>query len=127
MSLSEPLTVTLSLEGPAPLRIEPPPGWLSEESAADWKAGASEPARVEPLAGGNERWSITFRVDPYVVGTAVPLQFAPVRVTAGSRVASETVDWPGLEVRLVTSLTDPKPTDARPITGIEEPPAPACR
>lgn len=118
LALSDSVTVTLTLEGPAPLRIEPPARWLSEESAAVWKVASASPAKVEAIPDGRERWTITLRVDPFLPGESLPLQFATAKVTAGADVAAQSVSWDGLEFRVETSL-DAKTATPRPITGIE--------
>lgn len=117
VSLAESLPITLTLEGPAPLRIEPPANWLSDSSADVWKISHIEPAKLEALPDGRERWSLSFRVDPFVPGN-VPLQFATAMANG------EVIDWPGLEVRVISTL-DAKTAEVRPITGIETvPPSP---
>jgi hypothetical protein len=116
--LSSSIAVTLSLEGPAPLRIEPPSSWLTAESAEIWHVSRVEPSQVRVLPDGRERWSIVLHVDPFVPGEAVPLQFAPAKVTAGADVEPRPVPWDGLEIRVVTALAGPE-VEPRNATGIE--------
>ncbi len=117
------VAVTLVLEGPAPLQLTPPKGWLADESEAAWgvKAGA---VSVEARPGGRERWTLPLRLDPFPpVGEAV-VHFATVEVRAGGDTEPRAVTWDDLGVRVTTSLKDVKADDARPVTGVEDPPAP---
>lgn len=120
IGLAESVAVTLVLEGPAPLRIEPPTNWLSDDSEAIWRISAIEPAKVEPRPGERERWSLRLRVEPFLPGEAVPLQFASAKVTAGGDSAPQPISWDGLEVRVITTL-DASTAKPRPITGLELP------
>jgi hypothetical protein len=120
ISLSERVQVTLSLEGPSPLRIELPEPLLSAESSVLWRIRpGKESAIIEKLPGDRERWSRMYRLDPYSPGDPLQLSFAPAKVNG------EEVDWPMLAVRVQTSISELKAENARPITGIEELPPPA--
>lgn len=119
LTLSDSLTVTLTIEGPAPLRVEPPlPSWLTEDSAAIWTARVLHPPVIESLADGQERWSVTLRLSPFVPGEALPVQFSSARVTVGGEASPRIVSWDGLEVRVHTSV-DVSGAEPRPITGWE--------
>ena len=52
IELSQSLTVTLTVEGPAPLRVELPKQLLVPETERDWKIQATGPATV------TQRWGI---------------------------------------------------------------------
>src|SRR5439155_94444 len=69
----------LTVEGPAPLRVELPKQVLAPETERDWKIQPAGPAAVAPLPGGRERWAQAFRLDPYVAGE-FRVEFAPVKV-----------------------------------------------
>jgi hypothetical protein len=80
---------------------------------------------VEKLPGDRERWVQAYRLDPYVPGDAVPVAFAPFEVSAGGGPV-ERIEPTPQTVHVQTALKDPKAADARPITGVEDPPpAPA--
>jgi hypothetical protein len=127
--LSEPVRVTLAVEGPAPLRVEPPADdqaqkLLTPESAAAWRIRPAGGVTVEDLPGGRQRWARVYRLDPYLAGEKVPVAFAPVPVAAGGA-AAQPVTWPSQEVAVTTTIAEPKAEHARPVTGIEElPPLP---
>jgi hypothetical protein len=116
--LSDPVRVTLTVIGRAPLRIDLPDPLLSPESDLAWRIRPAGPPEVQPLDGGREQWSQTYRLDPYATGE-VGLEFAPIRVNG------QDVKPAPLSVRVLTDVTEAKPDAARPVTGIEElPPAP---
>lgn len=117
--LSESLRVTLSVEGPAPLRIDLTESIPDEQSAIVWRVRPVGPARSEQLPNQRERWSREFRADPFAVGQPLTLSFAPATVRFGTDPRPHTIDWPPLEVAVTSSLTNPTPDDIRPITGIE--------
>ena len=96
-----------------------PKNLLAGSSAEAWQVRPAGPATVEQLPGGRERWVQVYRLDPYVPGDAVPVAFAPFEVAAGGGAASNQEIAPQ-NVRVETSLKNPKAIDARPITGIEE-------
>src|SRR5437764_3781887 len=124
--LSEPVRATVTVEGPAPLVVAAPPDVLAGASAEAWRVRPAGSASTEQLPGGRERWTQAYRLDPYVPGEAVPVAFAPFEVTAGGGPA-ERVEVAPQAVRVTTALKDPKAADARPVTGVEEPPpAPAA-
>ena len=121
--LSDSVALTLSLEGPAPLRMEPireSAKLLTAESAAAWHIRPLGPAAITRLSDGRERWSQTFRLDPYLAGEAVPIGFAPVRVMVGTDLNAHEVTWSTQEVRVRTSLAEARAENARPVTGIEQ-------
>ena len=125
--LSETVRVTLAVEGPAPLGIDfptAPAEVLAEESRKLWRIQPASPVTVTPLSGGRERWVRAFRLAPYAAGEAVPLVFAPVKVTTGADPTPQEVIWPAKEIRVVTTVVDPRPENVRPITGIEQLPPP---
>lgn len=119
LRLADSLRVTFAVEGPAPLRIDPPEPALSAESNPAWRIRPAGPAAVEKLPGDRERWSRVYRLDPYLPADPATITFAPVKVNGTER------NWPEVTVRVRTNLTTAKAEDARPVTGIEQlPPAP---
>ena len=119
--LSESLTATLRVEGPAPLVVAVPKEWLRADAAGAWQVTALANPKSETLADGRAAWTIQLRLDPYVPGESVTLAFAPLSVTAGGR--GETVlELPSHAVFVKTRFENPKATDVLPITGYEEPP-----
>ena len=99
--LSDSTTLTLALEGPAPLRVampEEPAKLLTQESAAVWRIRPAGPPKSELLAEGRERWTQPFRLDPFAAGNPVVVAFAPVKVTAGTDLNAHEVTWPVVNV-----------------------------
>jgi hypothetical protein len=113
LGLSESIRATVTVEGPAPLRVELPKPLLAPEADRDWKIQPVGPAAIAPADGKRERWSQTFRLDPYVPGETYVL-FAPLKVN-GREVAG-----PGFAVTVVKTVAETKAEAARPVTGIEE-------
>jgi hypothetical protein len=118
LRLSDSLTVTVSVSGPAPLRVELPKDLLTEESAAVWKIEQLGPATLAEDGNGSARWEQPFRLSPFVPGEAVPIGFRPIRV------GDQSVTPDPLSVQVVTSLTSPKADDTRPVTDVESLPSP---
>ena len=118
LRLSEHATLTLTVEGDAPLRVTPPASWLPGVDAA-WRLRALGPARVEDLSPTRQRWTQTLRADPDVPGET-PLQLAPVRVTAGTDTAPGGVSFPPLALRVVATVVLGR-DQPRPPTDVEEP------
>lgn len=123
--LSESLKATLTVEGTAPLRVELPKPLLEPVSDRDWKIQPLGKPAVTPAGPGRERWTQTFRLDPYVAGESLDVIFAPLK--ANGRELSPG----GFSVAVVSTVPEAKANAARPVTGIEElpppPEAPAAR
>lgn len=118
IELSQPLTVTLAVEGPAPLRVELPKQLLVPETERDWKIQPTGAAIVTQLMGSRERWVQRFRLDPFNFGKSMAVVFMPLQVN-GREVAAT-----GIEV----TVDDPKlglePEESMAVTGIEHLPPP---
>jgi hypothetical protein len=119
--LSEALTATVRVEGPAPLVVAPK-DWLAPDAAGAWKVTALGNPKAERLPDGRAAWTQTLRLDPYVPGDAVPLAFAPLPVAAGGQ-APVTLELPRRTVDVKTRLAAAQASDALPITGYEDPPS----
>jgi hypothetical protein len=78
--LSDRIEVELAVEGPAPLRVQTPPQWLTPASQRDWGITPLGPSRQEESAAGRERWLQRFRLEPYVAGAGQMVAFAALRV-----------------------------------------------
>jgi hypothetical protein len=115
LRLSDSLRLELTVSGPAPLRLEPPKEWLAETSAGLWRIRPLGPARLQDIPDG-QRWSQSFRLDPYVPGSPVPLTFNPVSVN------DREVDLPSFSITVTTTIAKAILDEARPITGMEGPP-----
>jgi hypothetical protein len=113
LGLSESVRATVTVEGPAPLRVELPKPLLAPETDRDWKIQPVGPAMLTPSGENREKWSQTFRLDPYVPGEMYVL-FAPLKVN-GREVAG-----PGFAVNVIKTVAETKAEAARPVTGIEE-------
>jgi len=121
--LSGELRLSVTVEGPAPVRIEALPAPLI--AGSDWRATPVAPAVTEPQPGERERWRQVFRVIPYRAGEAVPLAVRPLRFSAGGTIRELAWGEP-IAVRVKTEVLQAELKDIRPPTGIEElPPLPA--
>jgi hypothetical protein len=123
LRLSESLRLTLAVEAPGPMRVEFPQELLDDASAANWRLRPAGPAIVTDLPGGRQRWSQTYRADPYLAGEAVPLGLAPVNVFAAGNTHPSQVELKPLTIRVTTAVKGDL-AEIRPPTGIEELPAP---
>jgi hypothetical protein len=120
--LSDSVRVTLTVEGAAPLRVELPKELLDPPSLEAWRLRPVGAAAVTDLPGGRQRWTQTFRADPYRPGM-LTLGFAPAKAFAGQAPAPVTVDWrPFPQVTVSSPVQDTD--EARPVTGIEHLPHP---
>jgi hypothetical protein len=120
--LSDTTTVTLTVEGDAPIAAMTG-DWLADESAMSWQIKQIGQALVTPLPNGRERWLLELLVEPDVPGKQVPLQFRPQSFRFGSNASPQMVEWPALSVE-VTTQAKAVADDARLITGIEAVPDP---
>jgi hypothetical protein len=120
VQLSESVRAVVVIVAPAPLRVEPPKQLLAPESDRDWKILAVGPATLMPLFGfvGWECWVQTYRLDPYVIGNALQVECAPIKVNG--RVVTPS----GFEVTVLSTVTETKADAARPVTAIEQLPPP---
>lgn len=120
VQLSEAVRVVVTIAGPAPLIVEPPKQLLVPESDRDWRIRPVGRSTIVPVLGlpGWECWLQVYRLDPYITGNALHIDFSPLKVN------KKEVAPPGFEVTVLSSLTEVKPENARPVTGIEELPPP---
>ncbi len=119
--LSDSVRVTLTVDGAAPLRVELPKELLDTASQEVWRLRPSGVVKWDDLPGGRQRWSQTFRADPYRPGK-LTLGFAPAKAFVGVAPNPVVVDWkpfPEIEVSSPVQDTD----EARPVTGIEHVPS----
>jgi hypothetical protein len=136
MALGLERTLTLSVEGPAPLVIQNEQGLIEAETSAvgtiwDYK----QEVRRDSLPGNRERWQLTFKIDPRAEkGKKYPvehsLQLIPISFQAGSPPVVRTAPWRPITVRITTLVENPdRPSlsQLRDITGIETTPAEATR
>jgi len=114
LTLSESLVATLTIEGPAPLRVELPTQLLDPITERDWKIQPRGTPTVSAIRNNREKWIQTFRLDPYVPGEAMPVIFAAVKVNGREVLPG------GFDVKVITTVTDTKAENAKPVTGIEE-------
>ena len=123
--LSDTVTVTVTVEGAAPLRVDVPNDILAGDSAAVWSAVRAGDTRTETLPDGRERWTQEYRCSPYAAGDGLSLEFAPFRVKAGAAVEGVTLSDRPLSFKVGTDLAGAKAEDVRPVTGVEGlPPVP---
>ena len=118
LRLSESATLTLTVEGDAPLRVTPPAAWLPGADPM-WRLRPLGPARVEDVTPSRQRWTLTLRADPDVPGET-PLQLATAQVTAGTDAEPREVAFPPLTLRVVATVVLGR-DQPRPPTDVEEP------
>jgi hypothetical protein len=118
--LSGRLRLTIAVEGPAPVAVTPHEPLLSESRPPLWKvrqlADASD--------GADGRWRRSYRLDPQTVGDSVPVAVAPLKVRVGNDPQEFTVTFDPIAVRVTTVVGKADVSELRPVTGVEDPPAP---
>jgi len=121
VALSEPVFITLRIEGAAPLVVRLPQMLLESSSAQSWKIEPIGNAERSSLGDSRDRWELKLRADPYTPGEAIPLQFVPFQVASGDAIEPVEVTWPARFVAVKTDFTA-NSWPPRPLTEIE--PAP---
>lgn len=120
--LSDTARLTLTLEGPAPLRVELPDRpelLLDGPSRQAWRIDRPTAPEVTPLGGGRERWTRAYRLSPFLVANQVPVGFAPVMVRAGDAAAAHEVTFPAVSIEVKTTVTTPT-LEGVDVRGIED-------
>jgi hypothetical protein len=121
ITLAQSVRITLTVEGPAPLRVELPATLLTADANAAWRIRPDPPgskAEVKPVGPGRERWQQVYRLDPYAEGKPLVASFSPVTVNG------HTVSWEPVPITVTKTVGDPATTPPRPPVGPEEPPPP---
>ena len=110
-TLSQPVRVTLTLEGPAPLLVKLPEQLLTADADSGWRIRTVGPV-TKPQAGpGREAWQQVYRLDPYAEGALV-VSFNPVTVNG------QPVTWPPVAVTVTKTVGED--AKARPVTPPED-------
>jgi hypothetical protein len=120
-TLSRPIRVTLSVEGPAPLRVELPETLLTADANAAWRIRPDPPggkAEIRPAGPGRERWQQVYRLDPYAEGQPLVASFNPAVVNG------QPATWEPVPITVTRTVGDPATTPPRPPIGPEDPPPP---
>jgi len=117
VTLSDSVRITLTIEGPAPLRVEPPKQLLSADAHAAWRIRSEGSAVLTPLPEGREQWRQVYRLDPYIPGELL-VTFAPFTVN------DQLVGGPALAVNVTKTVAEADPNAARPVTPPEDVPPP---
>ena len=118
MALSDSATLTLSVTGPSPLRVEPGDGLLTPESFAAWHVRPVGEAQVSPSADGRETWSREYRLDPFSIGE-VSVGLAAVEVTARESAEVARLEFRPLTVAVSSEVKELSLDQLRPATDIE--------
>jgi hypothetical protein len=121
--LSDAVTVTLAIEGDAPLTVDVPKQVLDDTSEAVWQVRpAGPPTLRDGPQPGRQTWRQVFVAKPFVPGNPT-LEFAPFVATANG--VRRDVVWGQRAIAVQTSLAAANPDDARPPTDVldaDEPP-----
>jgi hypothetical protein len=116
VALSGAVRATLTLDGPAPLRVELPKQLLTADADAAWRVRPEGPAAVTPVGPGRERWRQVYRLDPFADASPLVVSFNPVTVNGQS------VTWPPFAVNVEKKVT--LQTAILPVTPPEDVPIP---
>lgn len=115
LTLADELSLTLRIEGPAPVEVELPQPFTRSK---DWRLRALPP-KVSPLPNGRERWEQVVRAEAFQSGERVPLTFEPIRFRTGNELRDWTLTWPATDIQVQSSADEPDLGQARPVTGLE--------
>jgi hypothetical protein len=118
ITLAGTVHVTLTLEGPAPLRVELPKQLLTADANGVWRIRPEGPAAVKPTGKGREEWRQVYRLDPWAEGAPLRASFNPVTVNG------QQVTWPAVSVTVTKTVGEVASTAARPVTPLEDVPPP---
>lgn len=122
VALSGVLSLTLQVEGPAPLEVQPPPLLLTPASLQLWKVQIVDSPTLTDLGMGRRRWQQDYRIHPYVPGKTVGMSLAPLKVRFG-QAQEVSITWTNsLTVEVTKSVEQADPSLLHSITGVEEPP-----
>jgi hypothetical protein len=122
--LSGEVKLTLTVEGPAPLRVTVPRPFLTRANV--WRVRDYGLPLREVLSGSRERWSQAYHLSPLVPGEP-KVALGPLVVQAGG-MPDLTIPWDEDRlpiVKVVTAIETPSPEALRPATDVEPlPPEP---
>lgn len=115
------VTLTLSVEGAAPLMVEP----LKLGDLPGWRVRSTGDPKTEPVPEARDRWEQVFRLVPDRPGE-LNLSLPVIRARPGGRESTVELGFEPLSVRVTTSLPRVDLDEARDVTGPEAaPPAPS--
>jgi hypothetical protein len=117
VSLAGDVTLTLEIDGAAPLAVETP----AFGQFAGWRVRQMNEAETAPLPGNRQRWRQAVRLTPDRPGD-LSLPPPALRVRPGGREAPVEIAWQPLAVRVTTALPRANIDEARGVT--EPEPAP---
>jgi hypothetical protein len=136
MSLGLERTLSVTIEGAAPLVIQNEAGLIDAQKAAvgmiwDYQCTVHK----ETLAGNRDRWQLAFRIDPRAEkGKKYPvehrLQLIPISFQVGGSPGLQTAHWRSVMIRITTLVENPDQpslSQLRDITGIEVTPVGTIR
>jgi hypothetical protein len=117
------VTLTLSVEGAAPLIVEP----VKFGDLPGWRVRSTAESRIVPVPEARERWEQVFRLVPDRPGE-LTLSLPVIRARSGGRESTVELGLEPLSVRVTTTLPRVDLDEARDVTGPEAaPPAPPSR
>ena len=117
------LLLTLTVEGAAPLEIEP----IQElTSSALWEVHPLGEPETTALPGNRARWRQKFRLEP-LQPEKVELSLNPLRFRQGKDKMWIEQPWKPIAIRVTTDVTAPALSEARDITPIRTLPEPPSR
>jgi hypothetical protein len=127
IALSDEVPLTITIKGPAPIKVTLPKSILDADSAQFWRIKGNSAPEIQALGNGQQQWRYVFRLSPFEAGKQIPISLAPFVLQTGTRPES-TVNWPkpkGATVEVTTSITALDKDELRPVTQIEPlPPTP---
>lgn len=117
VTLSDSVRITFTIEGPAPLRVEPPKQLLTADANSAWRIRSEGTAALTSLPNGRELWRQVYRLDPYIPGELI-VTFAPFTVNG------QLVGGPAIAINVTKTVAEADPNAARPVTPPEDVPPP---
>lgn len=117
-ALSGSVEVTVTIEGPAPLLVEPPKPLLTPDANVAWRIRPDNngKATLTVKAKSREQWQQVYQLDPYQIGENLVITFVPF--TVNGRI----VRIPAMEVSVTKTVEGADASAARPVTPPEDVP-----
>jgi hypothetical protein len=136
VALSGEVVLTLTVEGPERLEVEPPlvpkaapPRWLLTDAArSSWEISDKGLPTVANLGNGRQLWRQEFSLRPFSDKAKVEIALLPLKVKAGTALPVE-INWPDqVAIAVTSSIRNADVQQLRPVTDVEAPaPAPPQR
>jgi len=105
MNLTQTATLTLTIEGPAPLRIDLPDPLFDARTIGQFQI-QPQPSKVSELGENRQQWSQTFQIDPFSTDN-LQIMVQPIKLRVGMVVEPVTIRFDPLKVHVSSNIGNP--------------------